>query len=99
MPKYGSKNPGNAKQKDITRRSRLERKESKGASPRNQANMIVSPKGQNIKTSNPNRLAPQWSIHDVEDSEEENKANIPRTVKKIEVEQDLEEPYEESKQM
>ena len=48
--------------------------------------MNVSPKGQNIKTSNPYRLAPQWSIHDVEDSEEENKAKIPSAVKKIEVE-------------
>ena len=86
MPKYGSKNPASAKQKDITRRSRLDRKESKGASPRNQANMNVSPKGQNIKTSNPYRLAPQWSIHDVEDSEEENKAKIPSAVQKIEVE-------------
>ena len=81
MPKYGSKNPSSAKQKDITRRSRLERKESKGVSPRNQANMNVSPKVQNTRTSNPNRLAPQWSIHDVEDSEEENQSKMPHAVR------------------
>ena len=42
--------------------------------------MNVSPKGQNTRTSNPNRLAPQWSIHDVEDSEEENQSKMPHAV-------------------
>ena len=61
--------------------------------------MNVSPKGKNTRTSNPNRLAPQWSIHDVEDSEEENQSKMPHAVKKREVEQDLDEPIEESKEI
>ena len=59
MPKYGGKEPGSAKNKNIqSRRSRIDRKES-AASPRNQQldpNMQVSPRG--IRTSNPNRFAP-----------------------------------------